>query len=178
MARKLNAKTKEVETKPSNVTDATRKEFFDRALAAKNDLDKAVEEASSARGIYRAVLKEAKKAGVPQKAIIWHIDNRKRDPDEVKRELQEIDWMGRAIGAPIGTQFGLYTDDELPERDPEAFSKGKKAGLAGKGQADNPYEAGSAEASGWESGRMAGQSDIVRKMGPKNGANPEDRPAA
>lgn len=97
---------------PGNVTQETRKDIWRRALTAKIALEDAQNEVKSCNGHYRSVLKDAKKLGVDPVAIIFALNARLRDPDEVTREIQQINWMVMAAGLPIGAQLGLFSDGE------------------------------------------------------------------
>lgn len=166
---------------PSNVTDETIKEFCDRALAAKIELEKAEEEAKSKRGIYRQVLKDAKKAGVDQDAIAWWLAARKREPDDIDRETRNRNRIARLMGLPIGTQLGLWDDGESvatkAENDragadaagtkADAYADGLARGKAGKPMGDHGYT-GELEDE-YERGWKDGQYQIVQSMG-GNGA--------
>jgi hypothetical protein len=97
-------------TPVGNVTEETRKEFYAKALAARLELDEAEKAAKSKRGAYRAVLKEAKKAGIDPLAITTVLAWRNREPEEVTFEIRQINWMAKAAGLPIGAQLGLFDD--------------------------------------------------------------------
>ena len=173
----------------SNVTDDTVNEFCDRALEAKTELERHEEGAKKQRGIYRNVLKDAKKAGVDPDAITDWLKQRKREPEDITRDFA---WKNRVYtlrGLPIGTQLGV--DFETGETvahvvDDKAIKKGRR-GRKGNGEADpraayvmgynagksgkSPARAGrglTGEAAiQFQSGWAQGQKDAAKELGPE-----------
>src|SRR5215470_17499025 len=90
----------------SNVTDETVAEFGQRALAAKLDHEQFVEDAKKANGAYRAVLKDAKKAGVDPDAVVWWLKARKMEPEDLNRQINWQNRMAMVMNLPMGTQLG------------------------------------------------------------------------
>jgi hypothetical protein len=72
-----------------NVSDDVRREFYKKALKAKQEAEKAGEVAKSANGAYRAVLKAAKAAGVMPEAIAFVLAARHLDRDALAAEQRE-----------------------------------------------------------------------------------------
>lgn len=168
---------------PTNVTDSTVQEFCSKALTAHGELETAREEMRSKQSAYRAVLKDAKKAGVETDSITWWIHARKREPGDIDRETRARNRVAKLMNLPIGTQLGLFEDcktvataieddqrdrgvEKLPD---DAYNEGLIAGTDGKPITVNPYPLESAAFDQFEKGWGAGQYANVQAMG-KNGA--------
>ncbi len=94
-------------TMGGNVTDETIEEFGNKALTAKLEAEKKRDEAKTLDSMYRGVLKEAKKAGVDPDAIIWWLKARKRESEDLDREILWQNRIAKVMGLPIGTQLGV-----------------------------------------------------------------------
>jgi hypothetical protein len=112
-----------------NVSDETIEEFAQRALAARLELEAAQTKQKTANGVYRNVLKSAKAAGVDEDCIAWWIKERKREPEDINREIQWRNRIARIMGLPIGTQLGVdfETGETVASQvDQAQLSKGKR----------------------------------------------------
>jgi uncharacterized protein (UPF0335 family) len=180
----------------SNVTDETIDEFCDKALAAKTDLEKIEEDARSQRGVYRAILKDAKKAGVDPDAITDWLKLRKKDPEDINRDFAWKNRIYRLRKLPVGTQLGVDFETgetiatQVDERQTRK-GKGKGKGKNGKGEADPRaayimgYDAGkagkSAKTTGkgitgdaaieFQKGWSQGMKDAAKELGPESTIN-------
>ena len=166
----------------SNVTDATIAEFCNKALTAHGEFETARDEMKQKQGAYRAVLKDARKAGVETDSITWWIAARKREPGDIDRETRSRNRVAKLMNLPIGTQLGLFDDgktvattiedeqresgvEKLPD---DAYNEGLLAGKDGKPITVNPYPLESAAFDQFEKGWGAGQYANIQAM--SNGA--------
>ncbi len=182
----------------SNVTDATIEEFGNKALTAKRELEEVEAKAKSLRGAYRAILKEAKNAGVDPDAVTWWLGKRKQEIEDVNREIAWQNRIAKVMGLPIGIQLGIDFETgetiataidkrQLAERrrakraaktngagtDPRvAYVMGYDAGKAGK----SPNRAGrhlvGAAAVEFQKGWEQGQKDAAQALGPQGDQAP------
>jgi len=185
--QRLGRPTKHPLALGGNVSDATCREFLDKAGRDKAALEKAQEQVRAVNGRYRATLKAAKEAGVDPDAIIWALGAAKREPEDVERDLR---WQARMAGiAGLPVQLEIFGAEETmnegaeieeapaPERktrkgngaaDPRAaYVHGYNLGKAGKSpsRALNGLTGGAAIEfqKGWE----AGQHDAAREAEPE-----------
>lgn len=173
MARGRRRQTKPEPIALSNVSDATIQEFYDKALNAKVEHEEALKEAKSKNGMFRAVLKDAKRVGVPTSMLLWRLAQRHRTPDEIDRETKERNRIARLTNLPVGTQLGLLDDgttvataidndhqaDQQGDADIDARQAGYNAGRAGKTLSSNPHMEGSDEFDEFEAGWGAAMGD-------------------
>ena len=174
----------------SNVTDDTVNEFCDRTLEAKTELEKLEDAAKTQRGIYRNILKDAKRAGVDPDAITDWLKQRKREPQDITRDFA---WKNRIYSLrklPVGTQLGVdFTTGETVAHivDEAAPKKQRRSRKNGKGDSDPRaayvlgYDAGKAGTAPGRAGRgltreaaiqfqagwAQGQKDAAREHGPE-----------
>ncbi len=90
------------------VSDATILDFWDKALAAKQEADRKKADFDSANGAFRAILKAADKSGVPKAALLWRLSKRNEDVEEIDRNTAWCNRLARLTNLPIGTQLGLF----------------------------------------------------------------------
>lgn len=171
---------KQAAARGSNVTDETIRDFCVRARVAHTELDRTRKEMQSTNGVYRQILKDAKKAGVAGEDIIWYIAAVERDPAEIDAETKRRNRLAQVMGLPIGTQLGMFDDGttvatavdqaKLPkvknggapvEEAGLTPEMGYVAGKAGKPAADNPHPEGSPSHDLWASGWTRGQAENV-----------------
>lgn len=134
----------------SNISDQTIREYCVSARNRKGELDAARKGMQEANGRYRAVLKEAKKAGVDPAAVIWWLESRGRDPEEIDRETRSRNRVAKLMGLPIFTQLGLFDDDttvatavdqaQLAAEDRDPYKEGYSLGWAGKAYSQGDWE--------------------------------------
>lgn len=159
----------------TNVTDKTRREFFAKALKTKQAHEEAVSLAQSLLGAHRSVLKDAKKAGVSNKAIARVLAERMEDPDIIQIEEQEYIRMKAISGQPFAFQDDLLGGPTLNLSDKEmeeitvdrAYDDGVFSGAAGQTRSVNKHFAGTEQHDAWDRGWIAGQRQIVEGMAPK-----------
>lgn len=90
------------------VSDATILDFWDKALAAKQEADRKKADFDSANGAFRAILKAADKSGVPKAALLWRLSKRNEDVEEIDRHTAWCNRLAKLTNLPIGTQLGLF----------------------------------------------------------------------
>jgi len=171
----------------SNVTPATILEYGRRLKSAKADTEEkriaaraAQKAVSSCVGFERAILKDAKRAGLNTDRLIQACNDMGRDPEEIAREMAELNWYLTAMGHKTDTQLsildyaakineGIGKGSEIvasmEQDDLEQVKElGLRAGKAGKPASDNPYDDdGSPEHLAWLGSWRDGQAE---NMGP------------
>lgn len=170
----------------SNVSPETIQEYVRRLKSAKADTEekriaaKAAQKAvSSCVGFERVILKDAKRNGLNTERLIQACEMMSRDPEEVAREMAELDWYLKAMNHKTDSQLSILdyaktiTDGiakgaaivgAVEAEDRETIMElGKRAGLAGKPATDCPYEEGSPDGLLWTGGWREGQAE---NMGP------------
>lgn len=175
----------------SNVTPATILEYGRRLKSARADTEEKRIAAAAARkavnscvGFERAILKDAKRAGVNTDRLVQACNEIGRDPEEIAREIAELNWYLEAMGHKTDTQLSIldYASKinegigkgsaivaEFDKTDIEQVKElGLRAGKAGKPATDNPFEdEGSPEHLAWLGSWKDGQAE---NMGPLAGA--------
>lgn len=165
----------------SNLTLETIRDFCIRARVKKTALDDARGVQQAANAEYRNELKEAKKAGIMPDDIVWWLANVNRDPAEIDAETKRRNRVAKAMGLPIGTQLGLWEDEDGTKttvasavdqaqlagngngQQGGGFTEevGFDAGKAGKPATANPHPKGDPSHDLWHSGWTRGQADNV-----------------
>ena len=170
MGRPRKQQIEEGETVTGNVTDQTKREFFNNALVAKRELDEAMQAAASARGVLRATYKAAKAAGVSSDAIARALKVATTDADEIAAEERDYLDMLRVSGIWTGAQRELFPVENLAPAhivNPAlAYDEGVKAGKAGHSRTGNRHEAGGEEYDAWDRGWLLGQRANLPKQAP------------
>lgn len=160
----------------TNVTDATRAEYYRKALTTKRAIEEAQDVVRTNVAVHRLVLKEAKKAGVDTDAITRVLAARLEDPEVVARRDQEYIRMRVIAGGMPKEQLALFSglfSPDLPQDDAALLTReriyddGYSGGLAGKSASFNPHHQGSDEHDTWHRAWLLGQAKIVEGMGPK-----------
>lgn len=173
----VTAVTKRHESeRSSNVSDETIREFCNKAAVAFGEFEKSNTETKRLQGIYREVLKSAKKQGVDQTAITWWLQNKKREPDEIDRETRNRNRVAKLMGMPIGTQLGLFedappagttvataVDQQQLTKQPTPYEIGYRQGIEGKAFAAGDLE-GEAQAQALD-GWQAAQAKLATSLG-------------
>lgn len=173
-----------IEHTTSNVTDETRTEFWRKALQAKQEHEKALELAKSAGGIYRSVLKAAKKAGVDHEAIAHVLSMRFADPDLILAKQRETVRMLAISGVMPRIQTDLFaalglepslSEEEMAKVEVErAYENGTKAGSEGENRTVNGFPPGSELFDAFDRGWIAGQEGLVKGIFGAGDAKAED----
>jgi len=172
-----------------NVPDSEKQKYYRLALKAKQVAEKAAEEAKKANGAFRAVLKEAKAAGVMPEAIAYALKCRTLDSDELAQQQREICRMLALSGVWPSIQDDLFSSylpkvDLTAETTAEvAYDHGHSCGVKGENRDLNPHVPGTDQWEAWDRGWLSGQGDNVAKMpsakkGPAKGkkATPKEEP--
>ena len=179
----------------SNVTDATIKEFYKKAVTAQQEVDGLVEQVNAARGRYRAVLKAAKAAGLDPDDISSNVKIRHMDRAELIRKERGRMRVLAVVGLWPKVQLELFGTD-APVMRPTAedgadaaYDKGHQCGVKGEARTINPYPPGTEQWSefdrGWSvgqeknvpgKGRLRAKKDGNLKLVPKPEAAPEEAP--
>lgn len=173
-----------------NVTPATKREFLDDCQQLHSEMQLVQAKVREVSGRYRARLKDAEKNGVDAKAIAWVIAARKRDPEELAREIRATNEMavigklaignvqmmlfddGKSVGDRVdavksaeqnGTGDGKHADAEDIAT---AKEKGAIAGKAGKYK--NPYAEGCPEFLAYEGTYRDEQDKLMAGLGRGN----------
>jgi uncharacterized protein (UPF0335 family) len=134
-----------------NVTPATKAEFLDDCQALHTEMQLAQAKVREVSGRYRARLKDAEKNGVDARAIAWVISARKRDPEELAREIRATNEMavigklaignvqmmlfedGKSVGDKVDAAKGAEQNGDGKHADPEDITAAKEKGyVAGK----------------------------------------------
>ena len=170
MGRPRKQTNEDSETVLGNVTDQTKREFFNKALDAKRELDEAMAAAASARGVLRATYKAAKAAGVSSDAIARALKVATTDADEIAAEERDYLDMLRVSGIWTGAQSELFPVENLAPAhivNPAlAYDEGVKAGKAGHSRTGNRHDAGNEEYDAWDRGWLMGQRVNLPKQAP------------
>jgi len=170
---KAQAKAAKTASIGSNVTDATIIEFTNKAIAAHADFEEKQAEAKKAQALYRATLKDAKKAGVDQDSIIWLIASRKREPGDIDRETRNRNRIAKLMQLPIGTQLGLLDDGttvatavddaKQAEQADNSYFDGYEAGKLGKPHSSCEHAEGTQQRESWLDGWGKAQAELVNQ---------------
>jgi hypothetical protein len=165
MAKKLN----EADS-GANFTDKTWLEFYKKALTAKQTLELAQEIASSANGVYRGVLKAARKAGVDSSVIAQVLGERMQDQDEITARQQAYIRLRVLAGVFTPTKqddllAGAQKGGDIDAA--RAYDDGLFAGSKGENRGNNKHHAGSEEFDAWDRGWLDGQKRLAQTLKPK-----------
>ena len=155
-------------------------ELFMQAYSECKNLEAAYqekrEEASEAQGEYRARLKHFKKLGVNIDMVVQQIKDSKREPEDVRKDLEDLIRLKKLLGLPIGTQIDIFGEtmaaakpiDEVTVE--EAKENGYAAARNGLGRDENMYAASGVVAlidawnAGWDdcaTKALAGKETII-----------------
>lgn len=172
---------------PNSMSEKQMREFVIKAIKQEKRLvetrARCNAEIASERALLGAIEKDFKKQGGNLDALKQLIEHSKRDPEELAREVREINRLAKLAGIPIGYQLGLFEDgrsvataieDDAGDPLKKLEAEGYVAGKAGKtmstcGHAEETPEH-DAFLKGWKraTGENAGVGSTPRK--PRNGA--------
>jgi hypothetical protein len=88
-----------------NASDAARLAYLERGKSAFRAVEAKRAALQSARGVFNAIIKEARKAGAGQ--VAWVIGQMRRDPMAVAEEIRERNAMLKVAKIPVGVQLEL-----------------------------------------------------------------------
>lgn len=159
----------------SNITAATKRQFLLKALKSRQAYEADHAQAKSSLGAHRAVLKDAKKAGVSVEAIARVLAERDLDPDVVEQQEADYIEMKAISGQPFkfqpdllgGKTLEFSAQDTEEMRDARAYDEGLKASRAGHSGTLNPHHQGTSEQDCWHRGWLQGQKEAVDRLAPK-----------
>jgi hypothetical protein len=160
----------------TNCTDETKREWYRKALIAKIALESSQATAKKKNGEYRAVLKDAKKAGVDTASITFALSARFEDPDllliEERERLKMLDLSGILPG--IKDKLLGRLDIEEPTANEaqqisldRAYDCGVFDGREGHMREQNPHDAGTELYDAHDRGWLDGQRAIADQMSPE-----------
>jgi hypothetical protein len=157
----------------SNVTDSTIRDFYKKAISAKQEIEEIAEAQKAATGRYRAVLKSAKAAGVDPDDIVYAVKIRHMDrADLIQRERGKARVI-RATGLWPKIQAELFSTDTPTTGAREddsievAYDNGHRCGVTGELRTINPYPPGTEQWAEFDRGWSVGQEKFVPNKGPK-----------
>lgn len=153
-----------------SVPDEVYERHLDKIETTSKAMDKAKEAYDQAKGVHQAAFKAAKGDGVNTDAVRLARSLHKRDHGVVAQDFADTGRVLRLINSPLGTQFGLFADVELP-KPVSAVLQGQHAGKNGEDRQNNPFPPNTDEFVQWDGGWMEKQAEMVRKMGPGEGAS-------
>lgn len=163
----------------SNVTDETIRQHALKAIAAHNEFMEAQDEAKKKQGVYRAVIKDAKKDGVNHAMLAKFVTMRRQEPADIDRDTRDLNRIARIMEFPIGSQLGLFDNGksvatavedqkqaEAKQNDLEdARFAGQEAGKRGDPHSKCQYEEGTQEHEAWMDAWGKEQAAIALNMG-------------
>lgn len=161
-------KSQTVKRALSEIPDSEIKHYAELLLDAQGDLEETMKTAAGNRGVIRGVLDSAKKVGIPKEYLTSFTKTMKREPEDVRQELEFVDRAARILGRDrFVHQMDLFRDIHAsPVKRPQ--DEGYRAGKSNGSAAENPYQPGTEENQQWSLGWNEGQAEIVRGMAPKN----------
>jgi hypothetical protein len=162
----------------NGIGDSAVRAFLDGIISAKKALENATAVQKTANGEYRNKIKNAVSAGMNKNAIMSALREIAREDEEIVADRRAEARYLRLLGCDIGTQLGLFDDQNeavRPSAFAIAFAQGFDAGRVGKGSInDNPYDAaGKAEDQSrheqWDKGWAVGQQELGGTLFKGNG---------
>jgi uncharacterized protein (UPF0335 family) len=151
------------EVNRTNVTEDTKRQFLDDCQQLHTEMQLAQAKVREVSGRYRARLKDGEKNGVDAKAIAWVIAARKRDPEELAREIRatnEMAVIGKLNIGNGGNGDGKHADSEDIKM---AKERGTRDGK--KGVNKNDYADGSPEFLAYEGCYRIEQDALLTTLG-------------
>lgn len=161
----------------SNVTDATIRDFYKKAVSAKQEMEEIAEAQKAATGRYRAVLKNAKAAGIDPDDIVYAVKIRHMDRAELVQRERGKARIIRVTGLWPKIQAELFSSDTPTTGAREddtievAYDNGHRCGLTAEVREINPYPPGSELWAEFDRGWSVGHEGLVASKGgkPKGG---------
>jgi hypothetical protein len=126
--------------------------------------EKAAAEAKQKKGELASAFKAAKGDGCNIDAIKAAHALTKRDLTDVVQDHHDIGRVLRILGSPLGTQFKLFADGDLP-KPVSAVLAGQQAGKQGAPRDGNPHPPGSDEFVQYDNAWLEEQTKIAASMG-------------
>lgn len=180
-------------TAAPDISETEIQQLVQECIDADGETETAKRAYDSKKSSYRAKVKiAAKKSGYSVDSITKLVAFKKRDPQEITREFDELNRIMRLMKLPVGTQLGLdlggksiataIEDDkqaeaeELSALDQKAVDDGYAAGEAGVPDTKNPYEEGTPRHELWATYWGKAQHAKLATIGRGKGAKAEARP--
>jgi ribosome modulation factor len=157
----------------SNVTDATIRDFYKKAVSAKQEMEQISEALKSATGRYRVILKGAKAAGIDPDDIVYAVKVRHMDRGDLVRQERGKARVMRITGLWPKIQTELFSTDAPTTGAREddtievAYDNGHRCGVTGEQRAINPYSPGSEQWAEFDRGWSVGQEKFTPAKGAK-----------
>jgi ribosome modulation factor len=163
-------KSQTVKRALSEIPDSEIKHYAELLISAQSDLEQTMKAAAGERGVISGMLKSAEKVGIAKKFLLEFTKTMKREPEEVRQELEFVDRAARIMGRErFIHQMDLFRDlHASPVKRPQ--DEGYRVGKSGGSASENPYQPGTEENQQWSSGWNEGQAEIVGTMKPKKPA--------
>lgn len=162
-AAKENAKKN-----PGPVSDETVGMHVNLIKAAETNWQEARDRAAELQGVLRNRYKVAKNDGVDIDALKLAFKIAQRTSGEVVSEQRNVGRYLRIMGAPLGTQWTLFPEDEPANGagpTVDANLQGQHAGRNGEPGENNPFTPGSDDFQAWAEGWVVGQNMLAKGIG-------------
>jgi hypothetical protein len=154
-----------------NVTDATLRDFYKRAVSAKQEVEEMAELTKAANGRYRAILKAAKAAGIDPDDITDTVKVRHMDrADLIAKERSRARMMAVVgiwpkIQVELFAQHAPVSEATAEDAADVAYDRGHHCGVKGELRTINPYNAGTEQWAEFDRGWSVGQEKNVPGKG-------------
>lgn len=151
---------------PPGMTDDQIRDWQGKLDRAFKKVGEAQEEVRQLNGVYRSLLKSAKKEGFDPTAYVEARNLDREDHGHVQVRYANVGRYLRVRGSNLAVQMSLFQDiDVPPATDEPPAVKGLAAGRRGDVRTANPYKPGSEEWEEFDSSWLTGQREIAEKMG-------------
>lgn len=154
------SKVKGGDAPPVVLDEATFQHHVQMIQGAHLRLEDKLKECASERAVLGNAKKAAKKAGVPVDAVMMALRLKKREAGEVVTEFRNVGKVLKILEAPLGTQWGLFTDVEVVDV-MDADAAGFHAGKNNEFSDNNPHAAGTEEHQKWHGGWLRAQAELA-----------------
>jgi hypothetical protein len=168
--------------------DNSSKVSPDDFLACMSNIRAAKRKMDEATAVYRAERKRAKDKGIDMSALAFVESLAKLEDAEAQSRMANIARFAAWMELPVGTQAGLFADEQKPAQkmsaalaEENAYEAGYQAGRKGRDRGDHQYHPGSPLHDCFDRGWIAGQKFIADHMGgivPKRGRKKQGNPFA
>lgn len=151
---------------PPGMTDDQIRDWQGKLDRAFKKVGEAQEEARQLNGVYRSLLKSAKKEGFDPTAYVEARDLDREDHGHVQVRYANVGRYLRVRGSNLAVQMSLFQDIDVPAAPDEPPAvKGLAAGRRGDPRTANPYKPGSEDWEVFDSNWLTAQKAIAEEMG-------------